>query len=102
MSETRKYLVTGTICRTIEARGATIDEAVVEYRKLADGQYPDSWEEDIVDDGGADAQEFGFIVGGCESCGRPILEGRPHNLDTEGIVWHKEDDPECRPLEPSR
>ena len=30
-----------------------------------------------------------FVVGMCEDCMRPILEGEEYNYDEEGITWHK-------------
>ena len=27
--------------------------------------------------------------GGCEVCGRPILEGQKYCSDFEGVMWHK-------------
>ena len=30
-----------------------------------------------------------FVVGMCEDCMRPIIEGEEYNHDEEGITWHK-------------
>jgi len=29
------------------------------------------------------------VIGDCESCGLPILEGQKHFRDDDGIIWHK-------------
>lgn len=96
MSSEKRFLVSGTITRTMEVEADTIDEAVKLWQAAAGSGYPDSWEEVLEDGDDPNGQKCGFIVGGCECCGRPILEGQPYNCDTDGIVWHKEGDPACR------
>lgn len=29
------------------------------------------------------------VIGMCEDCMRPILDGEEYNYDEEGITWHK-------------
>ena len=85
-----KYIVSGQITTHLEVSGDTIAEAVEKWKLKAGSGYPDGWEEAIGDDDEADGQEYGLIVGGCESCGGPIIDGEPYESDDDGIQWHKD------------
>lgn len=75
------FIVSGMVTRTVEAEGETIQEAVERWKDLAGSGYPTEWE-----DTSEDPEACGEIIGGCEGCRRPILEGEQHASDDEGCL----------------
>lgn len=76
-----RYIVSGEIVRHVEAEGETIQEAVDRWKELAGSGYPTDWE-----DTSEDPEACGEIIGGCEACGRPILEGEQYADDEESCL----------------